>query len=236
MNLPLLNKIITSEDSVLSLIKSGEKDLLITYINQHCFNISKSDPEYLNLLCEKFTIYSDGVGIYFALKYLQFHPLHKFNASDLNQKVFNYFIQTHTPLYFLGGHFIKTNLLNQMTKKGLNVVGYSNGFSDTANIETLFEGISKSGAEFILIGISVPKQEKIAYKLASRLPGKSFLCVGNFLEFYLGTQKRAPLFLRNSGFEWLFRLVTEPQRLWKRYIIGIPIFILRVLNIRHPDN
>jgi N-acetylglucosaminyldiphosphoundecaprenol N-acetyl-beta-D-mannosaminyltransferase len=77
--------------------------------------------------------------------------------------------------------------------------------------------------------MGVPLQEKIAFELSKRINGLQIICVGNFLEFYFGTIKRAPKFLHNSGFEWIFRLLTEPRRLWKRYLIGIPVFIARII-------
>ncbi|MHC1736435.1 MAG: WecB/TagA/CpsF family glycosyltransferase [Ignavibacteriaceae bacterium] len=232
MNSSLLNKIITSENSLLSLIESSDDNFLITYINQHCFNTSFSDREYLDQLTSDFKIYADGVGLYLSLKFLGFHPLENFNASDLNQKAFDFFIKNRTPIYILGGKFDKSLIVPGFTQKGLNVKGYSNGYKDTDSLEELALTISKSCAEVITLGISVPKQEKIAHALFKLLPEKSFLCVGNFLEFYLGTQKRAPEFLRNSGFEWLFRLLTEPKRLWKRYLLGIPLFIFRIIKIK----
>jgi len=232
MNLSLLNKIFTSENSILPLIKSSGGKYLITYVNQHCFNISFTDREYLNTLTSDFTVYADGVGLYSSLKFLGFHPLENFNASDLNQKAFDYFIKNRTPIYILGGKFDTSLILSAFIKKGVNIKGYSNGYEETVSLHDLALTISNSCAEVIIIGISVPKQEKIAHALFKLLPDKSFLCVGNFLEFYLGTKKRAPEFLRNSGFEWLFRLSIEPKRLWKRYLIGIPVFVYHIIKLK----
>ena len=232
MNYSILNKIITSENSLLSLIKSSDDNFLITYINQHCFNTSFTDREYFDILTSGFKIYADGVGLYLSLKFLGFHPLENFNASDLNQKAFDYFIENRTKIYILGGKFDKSLIVTKLAQKGLNIKEYSNGYEDTDSLGELAHTISNSCADVIILGISVPKQEKIAYELFKLLPDKSFLCVGNFLEFYLGTKTRAPEFLRNSGFEWLFRLATEPKRLWKRYVIGIPLFIFRVIKLK----
>lgn len=232
MNSSLLNNIITSENSLLSLIKSSDDNFLITYINQHCFNTSFTDREYFDILTSGFKIYADGVGLYLSLKFLGFHPLENFNASDLNQKAFDYFIKNRTPIYILGGKFDTSLILSAFIKKGVNIKGYSNGYEETVSLHDLALTISNSCAEVIIIGISVPKQEKIAHALFKLLPDKSFLCVGNFLEFYLGTKKRAPEFLRNSGFEWLFRLSIEPKRLWKRYLIGIPVFVYHIIKLK----
>ena len=232
VNSSLLNNIITSENSLLSLIKSSDDNFLITYINQHCFNTSFTDREYFDILTSGFKIYADGVGLYLSLKFLGFHPLENFNASDLNQKAFDYFIENRTKIYILGGKFDKSLIVTKLAQKGLNIKEYSNGYEDTDSLGELAHTISNSCADVIILGISVPKQEKIAHALFKLLPDKSFLCVGNFLEFYLGTKTRAPEFLRNSGFEWLFRLLTEPKRLWKRYLIGIPVFVYHIIKLK----
>ena len=80
--------------------------------------------------------------------------------------------------------------------------------------------------------MGVPQQELFAEKLLRIPDSKVVICVGNFLEFYFGTKKRAPVFIQKIGMEWLFRLITEPGRLWNRYLIGIPLFIFRILKLK----
>jgi exopolysaccharide biosynthesis WecB/TagA/CpsF family protein len=64
------------------------------------------------------------------------------------------------------------------------------------------------------------------------LGGKVIICVGNFFEYYFGTKSRAPVVFRKAGFEWAFRMASEPGRLWSRYLIGIPKFIYRAFRIK----
>jgi exopolysaccharide biosynthesis WecB/TagA/CpsF family protein len=80
--------------------------------------------------------------------------------------------------------------------------------------------------------MGVPKQELFAEQLIRTSNERVIICVGNFLEFYFGTKKRAPYFLQKIGFEWMFRLLSEPKRLWRRYLLGIPLFIYRVIKIK----
>jgi len=79
--------------------------------------------------------------------------------------------------------------------------------------------------DFIFIGVTIPKQQKIALELYRQLSGNvNFNCLvavlGGSFEFYLGLKKRAPAFFQKSGMEWIYRLVQEPKRLWKRYTVG----------------
>jgi N-acetylglucosaminyldiphosphoundecaprenol N-acetyl-beta-D-mannosaminyltransferase len=79
--------------------------------------------------------------------------------------------------------------------------------------------------DFIFIGVTIPKQQKIALELYRQLPpAADFNCLiavlGGSFEFYLGLKKRAPAFFQKSGMEWIYRLMQEPKRLWKRYTVG----------------
>jgi len=96
----------------------------------------------------------------------------------------------------------------------------------------LIRKINESCADVILIGMGVPKQELLAYELSEKVKVDLIICVGNFFEFYFDTKKRAPELLRNSGFEWVFRILIEPKRLWKRYLIGIPLFLYRIYKMK----
>ncbi len=84
--------------------------------------------------------------------------------------------------------------------------------------------------EVIFVAMGVPMQELFAVELSHELSGKIIICVGNFFEFYFGNIKRIPKYLKNVGIEWLFRLISEPRRLWKRYLIGIPIYLFSIMK------
>lgn len=227
----LFDKIITHPkdviENVLSSIESGN-DLLLTYFNQHCFNVYWEDKNYKKNINDNFTVYLDGYGLYFVLKYIFYKKSEKFNASEINSELLKYLIKSKKKVIIIGGRFtdeiINTN--------ALKVEHYFNGYEDTENIDQMIEIIKSLKPKIIIIGMGVPLQEKIAFELSKRISGLQIICVGNFLEFYFGTIKRAPKFLHNSGFEWIFRLLTEPRRLWKRYLIGIPVFIFRVLIMK----
>lgn len=230
----IFNKIICSEDELLTQINSaGETDkvLKITYFNQHCFNIYYSDNSYKKLLDNNFLVYADGFGINLALRSLFGRVYKNFNATDLNEKIMKLIRNNDKKFVIIGGNFNKADFDKKYIDVG-NFVGYFNGYSDVSDFDSLAKNIRTLAPDVVIIGMGVPKQETIAYKLSKEINASLFLCVGNFLEFYLGTVKRVPEQFRNTGIEWLFRLFQEPKRLWKRYIIGIPLFIFRVLKIK----
>lgn len=82
---------------------------------------------------------------------------------------------------------------------------------------------------FIWLGIGSPKQIKLASWLKKNSSGINIFCVGAAFDFLSGNKKQAPVFLQRSGLEWFFRLLTEPQRLWRRYLITIPKYLMSFL-------
>jgi exopolysaccharide biosynthesis WecB/TagA/CpsF family protein len=80
--------------------------------------------------------------------------------------------------------------------------------------------------------MGVPIQEKLIDRWIPALPVRLAIGVGAFLDFYSGAVPRAPLWVRRRRMEWLFRLVREPRRLWRRYLVGNMTFLLRLLRFR----
>ncbi len=225
-------KILTTENEVISLIKGHHEldmNLLLTYLNQHCFNLYKTNSNYKKILDGKFNVYMDGSGIYYALKLFNKKNIERFNASDLNEKLFEHIRNAKEKLFIIGGDFSKDRI-QEFKNKGFNFCGYQNGYFDSEVENEIIDNIKKAEPDVIIIGMGIPKQEIFASKLNENIKGKKIICVGNFLEFYLGTVKRIPKIFRNLGIEWFFRLITEPKRLWKRYILGIPLFVFFVLK------
>jgi N-acetylglucosaminyldiphosphoundecaprenol N-acetyl-beta-D-mannosaminyltransferase len=230
----VIDKLILSPYEVISLIKfsiSNKEKLLVTYLHQHCFNVYSTNKIYKKLLDKKFFVYADGFGINLASRVLFNKKYQNFNGSDLNDEIFSYLITNKIKFYIVGGNFSEREIENKLFTFE-KFAGYSNGFFDEAGLDEILKKINRAEPEVIILGLGVPKQEIIAEKLSKSVNASLFLCVGNFLEFYFGTMKRIPPKYRNKGFEWIYRLFHEPKRLWKRYIIGIPLFIFRVIKYK----
>lgn len=206
-------------------IETG-RELLLTYFNQNCFNVWYENENYREILQEKFKYYIDGFGVWLALKVFNNTKIVRFNASEFNDELFREFEQKQLALILIGGKFSQSIL----DRKPLNIELYIDGYADLQNYDEMISKIINCSSKVLIIGLGVPLQEELADKISRRIPGLQILCVGNYLEFYFGTIKRAPKILRNSGFEWTFRLFTEPKRLWRRYLIGIPKFFILVFG------
>lgn len=231
----IFNNLIKHESDVLSLINSSfgqRSSILITYFDQRCFNIYCSSSDYKKLIDEKFATYLDGTGTYFASKLFGIKDIDKFNGSDLNSRLFEQFAIAKTKLFLIGGTFSESEIKGIQKRSRLNIWGYKNGFFGDDEMSDLLRNVEFAKPDVIIVGMGVPKQEILAYNLSKEVNVDLILCVGNFLEYYFDLKKRAPVFLRDSGFEWIFRLFTEPKRLWKRYLIGIPLFLYRIFKMK----
>jgi len=231
----ILDKLYKSESDVLNLVDQSLKTdsgLTLTYMNQHCFNIYCSNKEYKNLLDSEFKVFLDGIGIYLVLRLFGYKNVRRFNATDFNENIFTLFSEQTTRLFLIGGRFEGKFIDKKTLQRKINVVGYQNGFFDEKDLPIIFEAVEASRPDAIVIGMGVPYQEMFANQLTKIFDNKIIICAGNFLEFFLGTKRRAPKIIRYSGFEWLFRLITEPARLWKRYIVGIPLFFYNILKMK----
>ena len=217
-------------DLFISSLKSSKR-LFLTYLNQHCFNLYSTNQVYRNLIESKFIVYADGVGINLASKIL-FKKIYKqFNATDLNERFIKILIDEKNKFFIIGGNFNEDDVRSHFNLNE-NFVGYHPGYFSDSEIGIISEKICILKPDVVIIGMGVPKQEIIAAKLSKLIDASLFLCVGNFLEFYFGTIRRIPIRFRNKGIEWIYRIFQEPKRLWKRYFIGIPLFIFRVIKYK----
>lgn len=231
----IFNKILKTESQVISLVENSVQKpeaFLLTYFNQHCFITYTNDKNYKKLLNNFFNVYLDGAGVYYALKLLKISNLEKFNASDLNLKLLQLFSRLNLKIFVIGGKFKEAELNEKLGSLGVDLAGYEPGFFSSDSLKNIAEKIRSSRADIIMLGMGVPQQEKTAVALLEYINNAKIICTGNFFEFLTGNVKRAPHFLRNSGFEWTYRLSKEPKRLWKRYIFGIPLFVYGILKIK----
>lgn len=134
--------------------------------------------------------------------------------------------------YFCGGREGVAAALKQVCAERFgnpNIVGfYAPPFREMreAEIHDLADEINRLKTDIVWIGLSTPKQERFAFQLA-KYTDVHFICtVGAAFDFYTGRVQQAPKWMQQNGLEWLFRLLVEPRRLWKRYFKIVPLFII----------
>ncbi|TML25261.1 MAG: WecB/TagA/CpsF family glycosyltransferase, partial [Actinobacteria bacterium] len=116
----------------------------------------------------------------------------------------------------------------------LRIAGTHHGYFDpeSPHADRVVEDINASGANLLLVGMGTPKQELWVQRRAEQLDVDVLWTVGALLDYMAGRVPRAPRWLADHGLEWIFRLAMEPQRMWRRYLLGNPIFLSRVMHER----
>ena len=114
----------------------------------------------------------------------------------------------------------------------LRVAGHHHGYFEpgSPHDERVVEDINSRRPDIVLVGMGTPKQELWVQHNAARLDADVVWTVGALFDFVSGRVPRAPAWLADNGLEWIFRLAIEPQRMWRRYLLGNPVFLSRVLS------
>jgi N-acetylglucosaminyldiphosphoundecaprenol N-acetyl-beta-D-mannosaminyltransferase len=140
----------------------------------------------------------------------------------------------YTHYCYGGAKGIPELLAERLTARtpGLRVVGgYSPPYRPLTVEEDgeIVDRINATGADVVWVGLGTPKQDLWMASHRDRLSAPVLIGIGAAFDFHTGRKPQAPRWMQRSGLEWLFRLLTEPRRLWKRYVINNPLFIALVL-------
>jgi len=213
---------------------AGERHTM-HFVNAHCINIAAKDPEYHRILSQADALFADGSGIRFAGKWLGTPIIDNVNGTDMFPLLCQACARSGKRLFLLGAAPGIAQQVADWTKEhtGSEVVaGYHHGFFSSAEESSVVESIHSSGADLLLVAMGVPAQEKWIARLRDRLDVPVCMGVGGLFDFYSGSISRAPKWMRSVGIEWVWRLCMEPHRMWRRYIVGNVVFIVRIARIR----
>lgn len=177
----------------------------------------------------------DGMAVVWLLKLRGAKGVGRVYGPDLLQAACAYGLERGWSHYFYGGApEVSTALLKrlQTTLPGLRIAGvdcppFRPLSADEEN--AALERMRNSRADIIWVGLGSPRQELWMHTHRAALPGQTLVGVGAAFDFLSGNKPQAPRWMQRSGLEWLFRLISEPRRLWRRYI-RYPRFIWRALR------
>jgi N-acetylglucosaminyldiphosphoundecaprenol N-acetyl-beta-D-mannosaminyltransferase len=109
----------------------------------------------------------------------------------------------------------------------LRIAGRLNGYSDMKQNNYLIDTLNRTKPDIVFVALGMPKQEEWIYLNIDKLHARIFFPVGALLDYLSGMKKRSPHWMSSIGMEWVFRLLTEPKKVWRRYLIGNPLLIWR---------
>ena len=227
-------KTLTILGSKADLASLPEGKLLINTINAHSFNTAKKDKLFAEALTNGDALIPDGVSIVKACKWIKAksQPKERIAGWDLFEFEMSKLEKKGGTVMFMGSSQKVLDLIVKRAAKvypHLKVVTYSPPykpeFSDEDNT-AIIEAINNANPDLLWIGMTAPKQEKWTYSHWKELNIHCHVgTIGAVFDFFAGTVERAPIWWQEHGLEWLYRLLKEPKRMWRRYIIGNTLFL-----------
>ena len=242
-------KTLTILGSKAELASLPEGKLLINTINAHSFNTAMKDQLFADALTNGDVLIPDGVSIVKACKWIRAksQPKERIAGWDLfsfeMEKLERESEELRTKseeskiVMFMGS---SQKVLDLIVKRAavdyphLEVVTYSppykSEFSDEDN-KAIIDAINAANPDLLWIGMTAPKQEKWTYSHWNELNIHCHVgTIGAVFDFFAGTVERAPIWWQDHGLEWLYRLIKEPKRMWRRYIIGNTLFLWNMVK------
>ena len=220
------------------LAKLPEGKLLINTINAFSYDNARKDVLFSEALQKGDVLIPDGISIVKACRFLnaKSQPKERIAGWDLFVYEMEKLNRVGGKVMFLGSSDAVLNLIRQRVAEKYPKIEvdtysppYKPEFSDEDN-EAMISAINYSNPDLLWIGMTAPKQEKWAYTHLDRLDVHCHIgTIGAVFDFFAGTVKRAPERWQRAGLEWLYRLLSEPRRMWRRYFIGNAKFIYYIM-------
>ena len=181
-------------------------------------------------------INADGQAVVWAAKILGKPLPERVAGIDLMENLVKLGYKNGYKIFFFGAKEEIVNKVVDVYSKKFSpriIAGYRNGYYKPDEERIIAAEIAESGANILFVAISFPKKENFLYKNKEILKNVNFIMgVGGSFDIVAGKTKRAPVWVRELGLEWIYRLAQEPRRMWKRYIIGNIKFIILVIKER----
>lgn len=214
-----------------------EGKLLINTINAHSYNTALEDSKFAEALLGGDALIPDGASIVKACRWLgaKSRPVERVAGWDLFEFEMGRLNAKGGRCMFMGSSPKVQGLIVERARAlypNIEVVTYSPPYKPEFSPEenrAIVDAINAADPDLLWIGMTAPKQEKWTY---AHWPELKIRChvgtVGAVFDFFAGTVKRAPLWWQTHGLEWLYRLLKEPRRMWRRYVVGNVKFLRNV--------
>lgn len=213
--------------------------LLINTINAHSYNTALKDSLFAEALTKGDVLIPDGASVVMACRWLKAksQPTERIAGWDLFVHEMDRLNRKGGTCFFMGSSEKVLELIRKRAAvdyPNIKVETYSPPYKPEFSEEDnkgIIEAINKANPDLLWIGMTAPKQEKWTYTHWKELDIHCHVGnIGAVFDFFAGTVERAPLWWQEHGLEWLYRLLKEPKRMWRRYIIGNTLFLKNVIK------
>lgn len=213
--------------------------LLINTINAHSYNTALKDSLFAEALTKGDVLIPDGASVVMACRWLKAksQPTERIAGWDLFVHEMDRLNRKGGTCFFMGSSEKVLELIRKRAAvdyPNIKVETYSPPYKPEFSEEDnkgIIEAINRANPDLLWIGMTAPKQEKWTYTHWKELDIHCHVgTIGAVFDFFAGTVERAPLWWQEHGLEWLYRLLKEPKRMWRRYIIGNTLFLKNVIK------
>ncbi len=218
--------------------RQNRKSLVLSG-NVHAFNLACSHAWLHAYYNQADIVRIDGTGLLLGALLLGQTLPRRMTWADFGWELAALAVQEGLSLYLLGarpGIAARATARLQARLPALQVVGFHHGFFDQTPghpaSEAILAELARLRPDILLVGMGMPRQERWLFEYWPRVSATVTLTGGAVFDYVAGAQRRAPALFTRTGFEWLGRLLLEPRRLWRRYLLGNPAFLYRVLRQR----
>lgn len=215
------------------IIDKNRKELIL-HTNVHGINLAQKHKWLKGFRNSAYIVHCDGAGVVWGARMLGFHIPGRITYADWLWELAAFCELNHLSMYFLGAKpGIAEKAAKNLLKKfsNLKILGTYHGYFDKKGPESkmVIALLNELKPDILLVGFGMPEQERWIKENWSQISAHVFLAGGACFDYLSGSVRRCPKWLANSGFEWLFRLLLEPRRLFVRYVIGNPKFVFQVI-------
>lgn len=203
----------------------------ICVVSVHGIILARDEPEFAKILNEADIATPDGMPVVWALRSFGAHEQQRVYGPTLMLELCSSAAKSGLRIFLYGGRPATLAALKAKLQEKFPAVliagSYSPPFRPLTDVEDeyVIKLIRQSDADIVFVGIGTPKQENWMYRHRNAFPGVTLISVGAAFDFHAGHTKQAPAWVQRAGLEWFFRLMTEPARLWKRYLLVTPRFV-----------
>lgn len=211
-----------------------EKTLIVNTINAYSWTMTDRFPDFKKALQTSDVLLPDGVGVVYAARLLAGKQIKKIAGADLHLLLLELLNKKNGRCFYLGASTTTLELIKKRLKReypNISVETYSppfkKQFTDSDNQE-MYDAINKFSPDVVFVGMTAPKQETWIYHNHININTKVICGIGAVFDFYAETKKRPSQWMINCGLEWFGRLISDPRRLWKRYLVYNGVFMYKI--------
>ena len=213
---------------------ANDKHIHHTVVNAGKIVLMQEDKELEKSVNEADLINADGQAVVWASKILGSPLPERVSGIDLMEELVKYSFEKGYKCYFFGAEEdVLSNLITLYKQKYSDnvIAGYRNGYFKKSDEKRIAKDISQSNANILFVAITSPKKEIFLNTYKKELKNINFIMgVGGSFDVIAGKVNRAPKWMQDFGFEWLYRVIQEPRRMFMRYLVGNTKFIYLVLK------